>query len=204
MGSKYVLYCIRDLNLHDAVWGLHDFPPLVQGALRQHLAKAAPASPRTWFSKPQYIHTLSTCQWTSFLCRRICCLHSTQMFVSSYCCSPCCHWGCNVYFILNFASMGSLSMCFYNSSCFFLWPFVWCIPISCGGGKGRLFLSSVELKVGFFSGWGFNGSSLLSEFLPEMGHICAERIVIKLAFLQKIESTKPTLMATIMTYYPKG
>lgn len=85
-----------------------------------------------------------------FASGRIGCLHSTQMFVSSYCCSPCRHWGCNLYFILNFASMGSLSMCFYNSSCFSLWPFVWCIPISCGGGKGRLFLSSVELKVGFF------------------------------------------------------
>lgn len=94
-------------------------------------------------------------------------------------------------------------MCFYNSSCFPLWPVLWCIPISCGGGKGRLFLSSVELKVGFFF-WmrkqkGLNRRSLLSEFLPEMGHISAKRVVIKLAFLQKIESFKPTLMATIMT-----
>lgn len=94
-------------------------------------------------------------------------------------------------------------MCFYNSFCFSLWPFVWCIPISCGGCKGRLFLSSVELKVFFFF-WirkqkGLNRSSLLSEFLPEKGHISAERVVIKLAFLQKIESSKPTLIATVVT-----
>lgn len=43
-----------------------------------------------------------------------------------------------------------------------------------------------------------NERSLLSEFLPETGHISAERVVTKLAFLQKIESSKPTLMATIM------
>lgn len=81
-------------------------------------------------------------------------------------------------------------MCFYNSSCFSPWPFVWCISLSCGGGKDRLFLSSVELKVGFFF-WmrkqkGLNGSSLLSEFLPETGHISAGRVVIKLVSLQKI------------------
>lgn len=51
---------------------------------------------------------------------------------------------------------------------------------------------------------GLNGRSLLSEFLPETGHIYAERVVIKLAFLQKIESSKPILIATIMTSYPKG
>lgn len=124
------------------------------------------------------------------------------MFVSSYCCPPCRCWGCYTYFIFNFASVGSLNVCFYNSSCFSLWPFVWCIPVSCERGKGRLFLSSVELKVRVFF-WmrkqkGLTGSSLLSEFLPETGHISAERVVIKLAFLQKIESSKPTLMATIM------
>lgn len=99
------------------------------------------------------VHSYTFCVLVDFipLCGRFCYLHSTQMFISSYCCTPCRSWGCYVYFILNFASMGSLNMCFYNSFYFSMWPFVWCIPISCGGGKGRHFLSSAELKVRIFS-----------------------------------------------------
>lgn len=37
MGSKYFLYCIRDLNLHDAVWGLHGFPSVSSDSILQKL-----------------------------------------------------------------------------------------------------------------------------------------------------------------------
>lgn len=77
-------------------------------------------------------------------------LHSTQMFISSYCCTPCRSWGCYKYFILNFASKGSLNMCFCKPFFFSLSSLLFGAFPPGGGDKVRPLLCSARTEGFFF------------------------------------------------------
>ena len=68
---------------------------------------------------------------------------------NSYCCTPCCSWGCDKYFILNFAGKGSLNMCFYNPFFFSLSGLFGAFPLG-GGDQVRPLLCSVRTEWAFF------------------------------------------------------
>lgn len=115
--------------------------------------KSHSASHRLLFCKPYCIHTPSMRWWTSFLCWRICCLHSTQMFVSSYYCTPCRSWGCYKYFTLHFVSKRSFNMCFHNLFFFSVSALLFgTFPLG-GEDKVKPLLCSIRSKRGVFFFW---------------------------------------------------